>query len=51
MIESPRVTVVLALVKLSAGLDGTIGVEVVSSTTWIFPFPFSFGKEVESLDL
>ena len=25
MIESPRVTVVLALVKLSAGLDGTIG--------------------------
>ena len=49
MIKSPRITVVLALVKLSAGIDGTIGVEVVSSTTLIFPFPFSLGREVESL--
>ena len=53
MTESPRITVVLALVKLSAGIGGTIGVEVevVSSATLMFPFPFSLGREVESLDL
>ena len=49
MIESPRITVVLALVKLSAG--GIVGVEMVSSKTLIFPFPFSLGREVESFDL
>ena len=49
MIESPRITVVLALVKLSAG--GTIGVEIVLSTTLIFPFLFSLGRGVESFDL
>ena len=49
MIESPRIIVVLALVKLSAG--GTIGAEIVFSTTLIFPFPFSLGREVELFDL
>ena len=36
MIESPRITVVLALAKLSA--CGVIGVEIVSSTILIFHF-------------
>ena len=49
MIESPRITVVLALVELSAG--GTIGAEIVLSTTLIFPIPFSLGRGVGSFDL
>ena len=47
MIESPRITVVLALVKHSAG--GKIGVEIVLSTALIFPF--SLGREGELFDL
>ena len=49
MIKSPSITVVLALVKLSAG--GTIGVEIVSSATLIFLFPFPLGREVELFEL
>ena len=49
MIESPKITVVLALVKLSA--DGTIGVETVLLTTLVFSFPFSLDGEIESFDL
>ena len=47
-LESPRITVVFTLVELSEG--GTIGVEIVLSTTLIFPFPFSLGREVASFD-
>ena len=46
MIESPKITVVSALVKLSA--DGTTGVETVLLTTLVFPFPFSLDGEIES---
>ena len=49
MIESPKITVVLALVKLSAG--GAIGVETVLSKALVFPFPFSLDGEFESFDL
>ena len=49
MIETPEITVVFALVELSAG--GTIGVEIVLSTTLIFPFPFSLSREDASFDL
>ena len=44
---------VLALVKLSVGIGGTIGVEVVSSTALIVPVPvpFSLCREGELFDL
>lgn len=42
---------VLALVKLSVGIGGTIGVEVVLSTALIFPVPFSLCREGELFDL